>query len=368
MKFIFWQNIISPHQISFFNELAKLRSGHSIGLVVENVLTEDRICLGWEEPQLEGIELFINPNKDAIWALFKDYNSFHIFSGIRAYPLIRMGLKVANTNKSKFAIISEIPDLRSIKGFIRKLMSYYIERPISKKAQAVFAIGKEAEDWYKKNGFAANFIFPFIYTTHALNNVEIRVNNYNLFRIVFVGNLIPRKGLALFISALGKLFKYNWQFDIIGDGPQKSKLLSIVSKRNFKEKIRFLGVMKNEQIKQSLSNYDLLVLPSYHDGWGAVINESLMSGIPVLCSDKCGAKDLIINSKRGWVFKSGSKKSLYNLLEKILIEGPLTPQDRHSIIEWSDKITGESIAKYFIDTIEYTQGFRTLPPAPPWLE
>lgn len=47
-----------------------------------------------------------------------------------------------------------------------------------------------------------------------------------------------------------------------------------------------------EEIPSILSNQDILILPSIYDGWGAVVNEALQSGLYVISSNQCGAKDL----------------------------------------------------------------------------
>ena len=52
------------------------------------------------------------------------------------------------------------------------------------------------------------------------------------------------------------------------------------------------------------------MLPSRFDGWGAVVNEALMVGTPVICSDRCGASDLIENGRNGYVFEAGNARAL----------------------------------------------------------
>jgi len=63
--------------------------------------------------------------------------------------------------------------------------------------------------------------------------------------------------------------------------------------------------------------YDLLVLPSLHDGWGVVVNEALIQGVPALVSDACGAKTLIEVSGAGSIFEAGSADDLMRVLREL---------------------------------------------------
>jgi glycosyltransferase involved in cell wall biosynthesis len=58
------------------------------------------------------------------------------------------------------------------------------------------------------------------------------------------------------------------------------------------------------------------VLPSRFDGWGAVVNEALMVGTPVICSNRCGASDVIENGRNGYVFEAGSARALRERLRQ----------------------------------------------------
>lgn len=42
-----------------------------------------------------------------------------------------------------------------------------------------------------------------------------------------------------------------------------------------------------------MARADVLVLPSWHDGWGAVVSEALMAGTPAIASDACGSAGVV---------------------------------------------------------------------------
>jgi glycosyltransferase involved in cell wall biosynthesis len=182
-----------------------------------------------------------------------------------------------------------------------------------------------------------------------------------------MGQLIPRKGLDILIKSLKRLSVQNWMLDIYGSGPSLQDLIKLVNDFELQNKIHFRGSIANSETRGIYSDYDLLLLPSRFDGWGAVINEALMSGTPVLCSDTCGAKDLVTASGGGAIFHSESISSLKAELETIITKGKPTEDQRSKLIDWSKSIEGSSIAKYFIDIAEYMSGQTPVRPLPPFL-
>jgi hypothetical protein len=62
------------------------------------------------------------------------------------------------------------------------------------------------------------------------------------------------------------------------------------------------GSYLSTEVPRAMAQADCLVLPSIHDGWGAVASESLMVGTPVVCSDACGVAGVVQASGVGGVF------------------------------------------------------------------
>ena len=68
------------------------------------------------------------------------------------------------------------------------------------------------------------------------------------------------------------------ELTLIGDGPERAKLEAIVNKNQLNN-VRFLGSQKQSEIPRMLANNDVLDLPSIYDGWWAVVNEGMQSGL-----------------------------------------------------------------------------------------
>ena len=112
---------------------------------------------------------------------------------------------------------------------------------------------------------------------------------------------------------------------------------------------------------------DCLVLPSRHDGWGAVVSESLMAGTPVICSDHCGAAGVVQASGVGGVFRSGSKNGLQHQLEQCIAAGKPLNGDRARLARWASSLGARQGAHYLLKILE-NEGSGADKPLPPWVQ
>ena len=110
--------------------------------------------------------------------------------------------------------------------------------------------------------------------------------------ILFVGQLIERKGLWYLLKSYKKLSDeiQNVCMIIVGDGCLKNDLSSFCVKENIKN-VKFTGWVSDIQKCDFYSIADVFVLPTLHDVWGLVINEAMASGLPVITTKSAGASE-----------------------------------------------------------------------------
>ena len=157
-----------------------------------------------------------------------------------------------------------------------------------------------------------------------------------------------------------------WRLDIVGDGPERENLLKLADTLRLTSRIRWHGVLENVKTRAMISGVNLLVLPSHHDGWGAVVSEALLAGTPVITTETCGSSVAVAFSGGGKVVPHGSREALGNALLKAIKKGPLSERERASLRRWAHCLTGESGATYFLSIMRflYDNGPR---PSPPWV-
>jgi glycosyltransferase involved in cell wall biosynthesis len=84
--------------------------------------------------------------------------------------------------------------------------------------------------------------------------------------------------------------------------------------------INFLGSINNNELPKYFSNNNFLILPSYSEPWGLVVEEALYNGVPVIISKNCGSLDLIENNINGYVFNPFRQQELFDILNNITDE------------------------------------------------
>ncbi len=361
MNIIFWQNLISQQQLPYIKELHKNPHVDKVYLVVPAVVNNQRIGMGWSDTynQIEGLEVVINPNAQLVDELLMNFidNSIHFFSGIRGDKFVFNCFKKSLNYKLKRGIITEGPYTYKKPLFLHYLKTLLLDISYLRQVDFVFAFGDKAQNYYQllRNNWKV-FLFGYCVEQHS---VEFKSTEENMLKIIFVGSLIKRKNVMLLLKSLANIKnEIPFQLDIVGNGDQEKKLKQFISKENLESNINFLGVKKLEELRVLLNNYNVLVLPSLHDGWGGVINEGLNSGLYILCSDNCGAKTLIENTNKGSVFKSNSVESLTKQIYKIDIQK--INKQRKENKEWAhSNLNGSKFANYFVECI-------TEELSPPW--
>jgi glycosyltransferase involved in cell wall biosynthesis len=292
----------------------------------------------------------------------------HVFTPARAFPTVWSGFRHATAARARTAILSEPYDWRGAAGAVRLARGLADALRFRRRVGHVLAIGHLADRWFRKTGFPASAIHPFGYFTEApaAGSVRLGEPSPGPVRLHFVGQLIPRKGVDILLRALGPLRDEKWTLELVGDGPSRASLQRLAAEMGIADRVTFLGTLPQEEAVLHLSEADLLVLPSRWDGWGAVVNEALMRGVPVVCSDRCGATDLLDGRERGESFPAGDAGALRQVLRRRISTGRRTAELTRRIVEWSERISGPAAADHLVAVLRASgPGLR---PGAPWLQ
>jgi glycosyltransferase involved in cell wall biosynthesis len=139
--------------------------------------------------------------------------------------------------------------------------------------------------------------------------------------LLYVGQLIERKGLGQFLEVLTKWAAANpdrrVDFVLAGDGPLRSQLEALPKPPNME--ISFVGTTQYEDLPRVYENAGIFVLPSLADTWGVVVNEAMAAGLPVLGSVYAQAvSELVKDGENGWVFCADNPSEMYSAIDKAL--------------------------------------------------
>ena len=147
-------------------------------------------------------------------------------------------------------------------------------------------------------------------------------NSDGRVRIIFVGSLIPKKGLQDLINAMGNPEFRNTSLTIVGDGYYSENLKDLAREKlkNHCE-IFWKGITPPREVAKLMRQSDILVLPSYTEGSPNVVKEAMASGLPVIGTRVGGVPDLVSHGKTGLLYEPGDVEALRECLFKLVKDG-----------------------------------------------
>jgi teichuronic acid biosynthesis glycosyltransferase TuaC len=138
--------------------------------------------------------------------------------------------------------------------------------------------------------------------------------------ILSVGNLIPIKGHELLLRALAAVLPHfpHVSCEIIGDGPERDRLIRLSGTCNLAGKVRFPGPQSRKQVAEAMRRCVLFALPSRYEGLGCVYLEAMSSEKPVIACRGQGIDEIIRHGSNGWLIDPGSLQELIAALSVLL--------------------------------------------------
>ena len=152
------------------------------------------------------------------------------------------------------------------------------------------------------------------------------------------------------INALKNIDKKKFNLSIIGDGYLKQKIYNLIKKNDLTKNVELLGSKK--KVMKYIMKSDLLVNPSYFEGFPNVVIEALTCGTPIICSKSHGGiYEILRNQKYGDLFENGNPASLENKIQKF-IKNPnrLIKKSKNGQLDlerFSQKISAEKYENIF---------------------
>ena len=367
---VIWQQIVSLHQVSLARALESC--GFELTYCARQSLSDERRLSGWIAPALGALHVeYLDSDAAALSrALIFDNDSIHLCEGLTRNGYIEAVQNLLRHHRRRVGVMMEAVDTRGIMGLFRRLSYDYHCRRANRDVDFILAIGAQTRDWVISRGFSASKVYPFTYFLESgvRRCVPLKQRVPGRFRIGFVGEQVARKRVDLLVNAIATLQNSSIDLLVAGDGPLAAQSREEAISRLRPERVSWFGRLRSDQIPMFMASLDCLVLPSDHDGWGAVVSEALLAGVPAICSDRCGAAAAVRASGIGGVFPAGNALVLSKLLRMLVDRGPMTDAERESLGQWADGcLNGYAGARYFSALMDHV--YRQTPlPAPPWAD
>ncbi len=366
-------NIISPYRIPLFNYLHD-QDSFSLKVIVlakreanrEWQLRKNQIKFDYKI--LPGFHKFIWSREIPIhlnWGLWRELRHYDpdvvITSGYDA-PAYWEAFLYCKVFKKKYILWNgtTLLSVGKTKGLIGKM-----KRWIIKGADRYITYGTKAAKYLKYMGAPEERIHVGVNTVdmdwfrervreirgkQALHEERAK---YPQFLMLYVGQLIKRKGILQVLKVLSELHDSDIGLLIVGSGSQEKELKQFCQNQGL-ENIYFEDFQQQNALPWYYALADVLILSSLEEVWGLVVNEALASGLYVLCSDRAGAAyDLIKEGWNGVLFDPSNVEELVKLIRETEEHIEEIRARREAVSEHACREFGiERSAEAFLDVIK----------------
>ena len=321
-----------------------------LDVVVQKTITFNR---RWRHPAGFGEPIYVHLPIDTLRQL-KQFRAGVVISGEMGLRTVLAAAYRKLYPESKLIVLADVGESTErgrgwIRGVLRRALRRYVD--------AFIVVGGSGRRYLRDLGVANENIFevPYATDTGRLKCNGIARTGTNAYSLLYVGQLIERKGLVQFVDALCKWSSANprraIEFRLAGDGPLRQALETISVPSNLK--LTFLGRVGYGNLAATYVEAGIFVFPSLADSWGVAVNEAMASGLPVLGSIYSQAvEELVEEGRSGWTFHPDDFTDLYRAIDRSM-NTPVAVLDemRENARNKAMHLTPEHVANRIADVI-----------------
>jgi len=310
MKFLFLLNSASDY---FFNSIEYLcKQGKNQAMV----LMSTRAPYNFDYTKYSFSKNIFLLNKINYFVLMKKINNFECDIIYTVNYHLRIYRKIFKNFNGPVILGTDNMYRNTLKQFISRFISRFYLLPFIDAIMLPVKKGRHLL-WAQKMGFSKKQITDnFFSASHKFYK-----NNKKTVRksFIFLGRFENEKGIDILLEAY-KLYKKNcsvkthYSLNIYGCGSLNDYIKKKINKI---QGISLKSFIESDEKKKIITSHSFLILPSIYEPFGVVTHEALCSGRPVILSDECGSREIIINNYNGFIFKSHSITDLAKVMIKI---------------------------------------------------
>ena len=241
--------------------------------------------------------------------------------------------------------------------FSKRLFTSFYEKSILlnryKKAQNTFiAISKHTESFFKDtlpHIFSKRIhLLPNAITFERFNSVaKSYISQSKTIKLVNVGLIIPKKNQLLLLSIVANLKErgFNVQLTLLGFGYEFDKIKHLAQTMSIDKEVIMPGNVNN--VEEYLSQNDIYVHSAYYEPFGLVLLEAMAAGLPVVCLDGGGNRDIIENGKNGFIIKEQNVDEFADRIVELFRNKTLYTE----ISEYAQKFASQYDIKTYVDKL-----------------
>lgn len=146
-------------------------------------------------------------------------------------------------------------------------------------------------------------------------------------RILFVGAVMPRKGLHVLFKALERIPEVDWHLDVVGglnvDLNYALAMQQYAALNKWEEKVKFWDILDHEALAVRYRTADVMILPSSYEGFGIVYLEAMSFGVPAVGTTFGAASEIITHGRDGFLIEPDDRQHLADIIRELHHNRPL---------------------------------------------
>jgi len=173
-------------------------------------------------------------------------------------------------------------------------------------------------------------------------------------RLLFVGRLVEKKGLAVLLESLRTLDQVPaWSMTVVGDGPLRAELQDAASGLP----VEFVGQLGRADLAVEYGRSEIVVVPSVpaasgdQDGLPVALLEAMGAGRPVVASDLAGINAVVLDNVSGLLAPPGDVNALRTAIARLLADGALRARLGAGASEIADHLSVEAVGARYRDLL-----------------
>lgn len=349
MKVVFVSRMLNHHQKAFSENMKKLCEYYFVA-------TEDTIGDGYQlsEEAEYVVHWYRDQEKDLVRKLVYDADVVIFGSDPKELVELRM-----NENKLSFIYCERFFKKGTWRRFIPTTHKKLDEKILRFKKKEMYVLCASAFLPYDLSllKFPTEKCFKWGYFPEMkkYENIEQMISNKNPNSIIWVARFIDWKHpeIAVKIARRLKSDGYEFELNMIGNGIMFDNMKKKVLSLGLENEVHLLGAMKPEEVRKHMEKSEIHIFTSdRHEGWGAVLNESMNSACAVVANKAIGSAPFLIDDgENGFLYRNIDDlyEKVKALLENDMMRKTIAKNAYNKIAEYWN---AESAAKRLIALCE----------------
>ncbi|MDM0948416.1 glycosyltransferase family 4 protein [Clostridium perfringens] len=234
------------------------------------------------------------------------YDIVHLNSSCSKLGIIRdlICVKLIKLKKIKLILHCHCDTKYMVKGKFSNL----IFRRLVNNADKIFVLNNSSKEHVDSLTNNVSIIIPNFFDYNEFTNINCKKVSKTISKIIYVGHIVESKGCREILEVAQKM--QHIDFYLIG------RVSKEIGSLNCSKNVKFLGEISKENVIKHMMKSDILLFPTYTEGFPNVVLEAMICGLPII-STKVGAIPDMIEDKGGILVKVGSINDIVDSIEKL---------------------------------------------------